>query len=99
MNTPWYKVDHPWFDSTTAYRPIAFTLPSETAWGHLTFVLISGHTVSVQVKRCTALRPTCEYLGRSDGFYRAMTQTEMDQPWAKKADLDGENPDLDTDLQ
>lgn len=98
MPEVWYKVRHPWFDPETAYRSIWYTLPSESAWAYLTFVLPTGHTVAVQVHRCTALPVTCEWrrLDRS-GYSRPLTETEKILEWAKKPA--SANPDLDLDLQ
>lgn len=94
----WYKVRHPWFSANHAYRATWFTLPSESAWGYLTFVLPTGHTVSVQVHRCTALPRTCEWRHIDhSALSREMTETELLFPWAKKPSA--ANPDLDLDMQ
>jgi len=95
---PWYKVAHPWFDPGSAYKPIAYTLASESAWAYLTFVLASGHTVAVQNKRCTALPLTCEARHIDQrGHVRPLTETEAMFPGAGK--LTPPNPDLDLDMQ
>jgi hypothetical protein len=97
MSEVWYKVAHPWFMTHMAYRAVAFTMPSESAWSYLTFILPTGHTVSVQVWRCTAL-PARERT-RFDGldYSRPLTEAEKAMPWAKKPRAP--NPDLDLDLQ
>lgn len=92
----WYKVRHPWFDPEWAYRAVAFTLPSESAWAYLTFILNTGHTVSVQVHRCTAL-PNTERDSTNTAFHRRMWEHERSLPWATKPKT--ANPDLDLDMQ
>lgn len=89
---PWYRVDHEWFNPELAYRAVWFTLPSESAWAYLTFISEDGHTYSVQVHRCTALRPTCEPQTRSLAYVRELTETEKLQPRAAKPQV--YNPDL-----
>lgn len=98
ITLPWYKVNHPWFDADTAYRAVWYSLPSESAWAYLTFILPTHHTVAVQVWRCTALPVTCEqrHLDHS-GYSRPMTETEKLIEWARKPRA--ANPDLDLDMQ
>jgi hypothetical protein len=99
MNTVvWYKVRHPWFDPTKAYRAVDYVLHSESAWGYLVFVLPKGHTVSIQVHRCTALPRTCE-MSHIDhtALSRDLTETEFLFEWAKKPPA--ANPDLNLDMQ
>lgn len=91
----WYKVRHPWFDPTCAYRAVAYTLHSESSWAYLTFILATGHTVAVQVHRCTALPfPIVTLEGE---YVRPLSREASEFPWARK--LAVPNPDLDLDMQ
>lgn len=94
----WYKIKHPWFSPEWAYQAIHFAQFSETAWAQITFILPTGHTVSVQNYRCTALPRACErrYVNNHQ-LSREQTETEKLFPWANK--LPSANPDLNTDIQ
>ncbi|MDR3634330.1 MAG: hypothetical protein P4L84_11045 [Isosphaeraceae bacterium] len=92
----WYKVRHPAFDEGMAYRAIVFVPPySETGWSYLTFVLLSGHTYTVQVWRCTGLPRQGTFVD-DDRTSRPLTKAESEFPWAAKPARP--NPDLETDL-
>jgi hypothetical protein len=92
----WYRIyDHPVFDNDMAYRAIAFTSHSETSWAYLTFISEKGHTVSVQVHRCTALPRTCEWKRIDHSLlHRPLTETELLFPRSGKFT----NPDNACDM-
>lgn len=95
----WYKVKHPMFDPDLAYQAIHWSDFSETAWAQIVFILPTGHTWGVQNFRCTALMPYNRLdheLAEDTNYYRSMTISEKNQPWATKPVLP--NPDVNVDL-
>src|SRR6185437_3380612 len=54
----WYRIrGHEAFREDLAYKAIGFVCFGETGWSQLIFISDVGHTVGVQVHRCTALPP------------------------------------------
>lgn len=94
----WYRIHgHEAFRDDLAYRAMGLVCFGETAWSQLFFVSDRGHTVGVQVHRCTALPPISRYLDEwtdKQGMYcRNLLEGEPSYPAAGKF----RNPDIDTD--
>lgn len=55
-----YRVRHPEFDPTKAYKAIAYVDYGESAWSQLLFINERGMTYSVKVNRALCINAYCD---------------------------------------
>lgn len=53
----WYRIEHPDFSQTKAYRAIAYIDYGESAWSQLLFINERGMTFSLRVQYTVCLNP------------------------------------------
>ena len=87
-----YKVRHPEFDPTVAYKAIAYLDYGESAWAQLLFVTHRGMTYAVKVNRCVCVDANRSM--RNVLRYRIEDPAVLCIKWPKPV---CKNPDLDDD--
>lgn len=97
----YYRVNHPEFDPTIAYKALAYIDYGESAWSQLLFVTENGLTYCVKVKRCLNLNAIAEATEQKLRFSvngpvvtRIDSETLRNAPWPKPK---ARNPDLEDD--
>lgn len=92
----WYRVNHPEFDPTRAYKAIAYMDYGESADHQLLFITHRGLTWAVKVHRCLCLN-AFGYHGDQGRTWETLDRSLCHEilPWPKPL---GRNPDLNDDL-